>query len=87
MSLIYVYQSKQANVVEVYEVKKIEDILKIRTTSSGGIETRLKGTKKLLNQVAEKIPKELFAIGEQQADLLNKTYKEIIRRYNTYRNT
>lgn len=87
MSLIYVYQSKQANVIEVYEVKKIEDILKIRTTSSGGIETRLKGTKKLLNQVAEKIPKELFAIGEQQADLLNKTYKEIIRRYNTYRNT
>ena len=87
MSLIYVYQSKQANVVEVYEVKKIEDILKIRATHSGGLETRLNATKKKLNETAEKIPKELFAIGEQQANLLDITYKEIIRRYNTYRNT
>ena len=87
LSLVYVYQSKQANVVEVYEVKKIQDILKIRATSKGGLEAKLKATKKELNEIAEKIPREIFSIGQKQAKLLDITYKEIIRRYNTYRNT
>ena len=87
LSLVYVYQSKQANVVEVYEVKKIQDILKIRATSKGSLEVRLRATKKELNNVAEKIPREIFSIGQEQAKLLDITYKEIIRRYNTYRNT
>lgn len=87
LSLVYVYQSKQANVVEVYEIKKIQDILKIRATSKGSLEVRLHATKKELSEVAEKIPREIFSIGQGQAKLLDITYKEIIRRYNTYRNT
>ena len=40
--IIYVYQSRAANKIQVYKINDIEDLIKIRKTSSGGIEQRWK---------------------------------------------
>ena len=85
LQLIYVYQSKAANKVEIYKIKKIEDLLKIRKTSHGGIETRLKASKKDLENQAILLKKEQYYGGLAQAEKLDNMYREIIRRYNTYR--
>lgn len=80
--IIYVYQSRAANVVQVYKINDIEDLIKIRKTSSGGIEQRLTATKTKLEELDTRLKKEEYTIGLEQAILLDKTYKEIIRRYN-----
>lgn len=86
MELIYVYQSRSANTVQVYKIEKIEDLLHLRVTSKGGIEARLSATKKSLAKTnAELVKKQDYVIGQEQAKLLDITYKEIIRRYNKYR--
>lgn len=90
LQLIYVYQSKQANVMQVYKIKDIEILLKdgVKKDSSGGITSRLTATKQVLKSNAsaiEEVAKKDYEGGIQQAKELDNMYKEIIYRYNTYR--
>ena len=81
--IIYVYQSKAANKIQVYKINDIEDLIKIRKTSSEGIETRLTATKTKLDSLENAlIKKEEYTIGLEQSVLLDEVYKEVIRRYN-----
>ena len=81
--IAYVYQSRAGNVVEIYKINKVEDLIKLRKTSSGGIEQRLSASKKHLQQLGKvAVKRQDYTIGLQQAKLLDIVYKQVIQRYN-----
>ena len=89
--IAYIHQSKAANVVEVFVIDNIEDLIKLRKTSTNGIEQRLYQSRSGLQHLVEmhravQIDKSLYTIGKTQAEYLDLTYKKIIERYNGHRN-
>lgn len=84
VKIIYLYQNSTGEVVEAYEINKIEDLLKIEHNKDF-IAVKLTATKKFLEENEKLLSKEQYGIGESQASLLNTTYQTVIHRYNKYR--
>lgn len=82
--IYFVHQSKTAKVVQVYKINKLEDILKYQKSNSR-IQARISPTKKSLEELKGRIPKEQYSVGAEGAKKLDTVYQTIISRYNKYR--
>lgn len=82
--IYFVHQSRTGKVVQVYKINKLEDILKYQKSNSR-IQARISPTKKSLEELGGRIPKEQYSVGAEDAKKLDIIYQTIISRYNKYR--
>ena len=84
IDIIYIYQSKNGKVIRPYRITNYQDILKIQKGHGGQLQSRLRASKKILDNNAEYIGKEKYSIGLDQANKLDNVWEEVIKRYNNY---